>query len=361
LEYAAAVAAPLRLGGEAVLSAPAYSEGHLDWYSFDVQPVGSLGAQRTDLSQADRDGEVVQRTVIPTGVHFPGMPAARYWEFEDARVDFGAIAAGAQQLAYLLLVEFGLVSGDDWFIVPVDVPVGTICRTRWLVVTDTFGQRTLVSSARDVDAAVDPTPLPWDMFRLSPDPRPVAGTARDIPDALFVPPVLGTSLSSAPVEDVVLLRDEMANMAWAVERVVETALNRPLDRATAFNRARDQAPPQTSSSPLPAYRLATDVPDYWLPLYPTQAAPGLPAIRLLVGGLPAGRMLVPTPPATQLSIHGVEVPREGARLTRGFQYARWTDGRTYLWVGRRKDVGLGEGASGLRFDVVQPPAGTPGG
>ena len=145
-----------------------------------VQPAGSLGAIRDDLSPADKDREVIQRTVFPTGVHFPGMPASRYWEFEDARIDFGAVAAGAQQLAYLLLVEFGLVSGDDWFIVPVDIPVGTITRTRWLVVTDTFGLRTLVPSAREADTPIDGTPLPWDMFRLSPDPRPVAGVQRTV-------------------------------------------------------------------------------------------------------------------------------------------------------------------------------------
>jgi hypothetical protein len=361
LEYAAAVAAPLRVGGEAVLAAPAYFEGHLDWYSFDVQPAGSLGAVRDDLSLADKDREVIQRTVFPTGVHFPGMPASRYWEFEDAAIDFGAVAAGAQQLAYLLLVEFGLVSGDDWFIVPVDLPVGTITRTRWLVVTDTFGLRTLVPSAREADTPIDGTPLPWDMFRLSPDPRPVAGVQRLIPDALFLPPVLGNSLASAPLEEVVLLRDEMANMAWAVERVVENALNQPLDRATAFHRARDQAPPPTATGPLSAYRLATDVPDYWLPLYADRAAPELPPIRLRVGGLPAGRMLLPIAPATQLNIQGVEVPREGARLTRAYQYARWIDGRTYLWMGRQKGAGIGESSSGLRFDTLQPPAGTPGG
>ena len=48
-----------------------------------------------------------------------------------------------------------------------------------------------------------------------------------------------------------------------------------------------------------------------------------------------------------------EVPREGARATRAYQLARWVDGTTFLWLGRSKGVGRGEGSSGLRFDVTE--------
>ena len=47
-----------------------------------------------------------------------------------------------------------------------------------------------------------------------------------------------------------------------------------------------------------------------------------------------------------------EVPRSGARVSAAYQYARWIDGSTHVWRGRRKDAGRGEGASGLRYDVV---------
>ena len=33
--------------------------------------------------------------------------------------------------------------------------------------------------------------------------------------------------------------------------------------------------------------------------------------------------------------------------------ARSSDGRSWLWIGRSKKTGRGEGASGLRFDVVK--------
>jgi hypothetical protein len=364
MEYEFAAATPMPQG-EVLLTAPEYSEGHLDWYSFDVLPAGSLGAARGDLSAADLEREAVRQIVIPTPVHYPGMPAARYWEFEDARVDFGAIAADAQQLAHLLLVEFALVGGDDWFVIPVDAPVGSLCRVRWLVVTNTFGERTLVASARDVDAplAAGQRRLPWDMFRLSPDPRPVPGTRRPMPDALFLPPVLAASLHGNALDEVLLLRDEMANMAWAVERVVESPTGRPRDRAEAYYRARrrDQAEAGTATGPVdgqrpPIYRLATEVPEHWLPLYPMRPQANLPAIRLLRGGTPQGRLLEPerTPEGPNpLRLYEEEVPREGAHVTRAFQYTRGTDGRTYLWLGRRKGAGRGEGSSGLRFDVLE--------
>ena len=55
----------------------------------------------------------------------------------------------------------------------------------------------------------------------------------------------------------------------------------------------------------------------------------------------------------QLRIEEEEVPREGAVVTRTFQFGRWFDGRSLLWVGKRKRIGRGEGASGLRFDVSE--------
>jgi hypothetical protein len=51
-------------------------------------------------------------------------------------------------------------------------------------------------------------------------------------------------------------------------------------------------------------------------------------------------------------IYEEEIPREGVRVTRSYQLARWHDGSTHLWIGRRKRVGSGEGSSGLRFDSL---------
>jgi hypothetical protein len=359
LEYGAMVAAPTPQG-EVVLTIGEYQQGGLDWWSFDVLSGGSLGAVRSDLTSDDLQRENVHRRVIPAPVRFPGMPASRYWEFEDARVDFGSVAAGPQQLAHLLLVDFAMLSADDWFVIPIEVPVGSFCQTRWLVVTDTFGQRTLIPSARAVDAAAQTQPQStpaWDLFRLSVDPRPVSGGTRSAPDALLVPPTLGPSLFGTPLEEVTVLRDEVADMAWAVERKVESGVGRPFDRVAAFSTAQaDQSAAVSASAGADpslewTYQIRTRVPDYWLPLFPVRVSSS-PGIQLQRGGTPLGRILQPA--IDPLLIRNEEVPREGARFTSAFQYARWIDGGSFLWLMRTRGAGRGEGSSGLRFDVLQP-------
>jgi len=47
------------------------------------------------------------------------------------------------------------------------------------------------------------------------------------------------------------------------------------------------------------------------------------------------------------------VPREGVKVQLTKQRVRWTDGKTYVWLGKKVLVGRGEGRSGLRFDVAR--------
>jgi hypothetical protein len=167
---------------------------------------------------------------------------------------------------------------------------------------------------------------------------------------------------------VLFLRDEMANMAWAVERVVQSAAGRPLDRFEAFQeirRRQDQEEPSANGGgpgeEATTYRLGTTVPDYWIPLLPVEQGT---SIRLKRAALPrheaGGSEQVLNPkgkvlePGRDLLLHDEEVPREGAHVTRAYQYARWIDGSTHVWIGRRKQPGRGEGSSGLQFDVLTP-------
>lgn len=66
----------------------------------------------------------------------------------------------------------------------------------------------------------------------------------------------------------------MANFAWAIERVIQGADSRPLERQEDAQR---QAAEATAANPLSGgpkqnapvrYRIATLPPDYWLPLVP---------------------------------------------------------------------------------------------
>jgi len=190
---------------------------------------------------------------------------------------------------------------------------------------------------------------PWRMFSLSTDPRQAASSAL-ARDYLFLPPALGPTLQGQAVEEVLLMRDELANLAWAIERVVENRVGAPVDRRDGYRRHEEGAPPSS-------YRLTTEVPDYWIPLVPVRQ-PNENGIRLQRGALarpgpqgPAraqGRIMSTPGP---LLLFDEEVPRSGARISAAYEYARWIDGSTHVWRGRRKETGRGESASGLRYDV----------
>jgi hypothetical protein len=355
LEYEFAVGARTA-SGQVALTAPEYSEGHLDWYSFDVHPTARLGAG------GDPQPTSIVRTVLPAPVRYRGMPRPRFWEFEDELANFGAVEAAADDLGRMLLVEFALIYGNDHFVIPLDLDVGTICDTRSLVVTDSFGQRTLVGSARRADG---PTGR-WAMFTLSHDVRDGPPPAQ--PSELFIlPPVLGPSLQGDPVENVLFMRDEMANMAWAIERSAEGPGGTTLDRFEAWQERRRReeqaaeaaAPGSTGPKGGPLeYRISSEVPEHWFPLLPVAVGTSAMALRLgevgtpPQGNGPLGRILEAY--TGQVLIREEEVPRAGARVTRAYQYARWIDGSTHLWVGRRKRTGRGEGSSGLRWDRAEP-------
>jgi hypothetical protein len=49
-----------------------------------------------------------------------------------------------------------------------------------------------------------------------------------------------------------------------------------------------------------------------------------------------------------------EIPFSGTSVGRAYQRTRWYDGRTYVWIGRRRETGRGVGSSGLRFDQIEP-------
>ena len=82
----------------------------------------------------------------------------------------------------------------------------------------------------------------WRMFGISPGVafEAVAPGTNAPQDVLFVAPALASSLQGRPIEEVVLLRDEMANMAWAIERSVEGAHGLPMDRAAAEDARRTE-------------------------------------------------------------------------------------------------------------------------
>ncbi len=335
--------------GEVPLTAEEYCEGHLDWYAFDVNLEVTLGGASDDTLTE------ITRSAIPAPVSFRGMPNARFWEFEDAQVDFGSVDAGPTDLARMLLVEFSLTYGNDWFVIPVELPVGSLYRCRSLVIEDTFGVRTLVRPSSQLS---EPHST-WRMFQQSHTRS--SGLTKPAANLFFLTPSLLKGMESKPIEEVLFLRDEMANMVWGVERIVESAAEKPLTRLE--QEIQTTAPSVETRDPNKlVYKLATKVPDNWVPLLPVKSNEGLRLRRgkvLKVDGPPEfidahGNILRPqVSNENGLRIFEEEIPREGIRVTRHYQLTRWHDGSTPLWIGRRKKVGSGEGSSGLKFDVLQ--------
>ena len=353
MEYAVTVAG--RLSDEPLderpLTATEFYDGHLDWNSFDLDLEVNLG------TQGDRTVRSIVETTVPAPVTFRGSPAPRFWEFEDAQIEYGLLPVGRTDLAQLLMIEYASSYGNDWFLVPLTLPVGSLTSIDSLVVTDSFGVRTLLRPIGDRGLP----PAHWRMFQLAYIRRPgdegIPGAADNL---FFLPPALGRSLESAALEDVLLMRDEMANMAWAIERTIESPVEQPNPYSEVFARAADDGLPPSAGTTTARYLLSSTVPPNWVPLLPVQlvVAPDTIVSRLKRGAVlqPDGSQKVHTARGRLLNtgaallMHDEEVPREGVRVTRHYQMTRWIDGTTWVWLAHRKQVGRGEGSSGLQFD-----------
>ena len=321
-----------RLGTDDVsVVGPEYPGGTLDWYDLRLATGG-------ETAPNDGVSRTVTRTGMPGPIRYPGMPTDRWWQFEDAPVSFAGAETGPSDLGKLLVLEFATLYSNDWFLVPVELPAGTVARVRSLVVTDTFGVRTVVAPAARPG---------WDMFRL-PGSTPA--------QSLFVlPPALPGALEGEPVEEVVFLRDEAANTVWAVEQTVEGVAGTGVERTGVHHP--DPEPTSVPDADL-AYTLRSALPpDHWAPLLPEFGDEGARLHRVLLpvpGGppaQPAGRTL-----GAVDWVAAEEVPREGVRVVRQWQLARWTDGSTHLWLTHRRTPGRGETDTGLRYDIVTRPA-----
>jgi hypothetical protein len=335
------------------LTAEHFRGGSLDWYSFNGASA-SIGGNQPGTETT------TILSFVPTKTSFGGMAGSRWWDFEDAQLDFGSLLAEHTDLAKLLVMEFAILYGGDWFQLPIQLDLGSICNIKWLVVTDTFGQMTQIPAAADVPAVG----RPWSMFRLSGDD--------DHKGMLFMAPALARWQDAVPLEEVVFLRDDLAAIGWAVEKTLQSPVDLPVDGQEAFlKRLKDQPPPPPPAPPAPApdaptawYLLGTTVPDNYIPLVPVrdgslQLRRGMMARAVGQAGqiqniaIPArGQILEPS--VSPYFIHDRCVPAAGAQVARYIRRTRWLNGKTFVWIARRSQPGKGPGWSGLQFDLIQP-------
>jgi hypothetical protein len=346
-EHSFSVAAP-GPAHERVFSTSEYASGSLDWHDFDLGGA-SAGAQASDVPAGDQPLVI---TMMPSPVRYRGMPAARFWELEDASVDFGDIDAPPEDVTSSLIIEFVLRYGNDHFLFPVPLPVGAVCRVDSVAVRDTFGQTTLIRPVAKVDGAAGP-------FRLFEHAWLPSGAGGREPLFMLFPTV-AAAIASAPLEDVGFLRDQIADVVWAVEHTAPGPSGLPVDR----NSPAPEVTLTAAQADALVYRLRTELPGNWFPLLPPETGEGSSLTLSLVPGLdkapapaPWSEVLAELEQAQLKATGGLrneEVTREGTRVTRSWRYARWIDGSQLTWSGRTAGPGRGTGASGLRFDLALP-------
>ena len=346
LEYRFGVSAAVP-GGTIELDAPEYPGGRLDWYHFDVRSAPERSTDDEPVASLGHKALVS----LATPLEFAGMPASRWWEFEDHDVDFGDLAGGPDDLARSVVAAYAMVAGDDWFVAPCTLPSGSLAHVRTLRVLDDFGLWTEIHATAVRDGATT-ADRPWKFFELDGDPGPARAEA----PLLFLPPVVCGVEQSRPLESVEFRRDEMANIAWAIERRVESQAGRPVDRE-----AGGSIPAASSHQPESEdwqYRLSTDVPDHWVPLVPVRITGTSPQVVLRRGriatdgdGQPAkGRILEPE---NRFVMREEEIPVGGIAVSRRYQAARGADGKVNVWVGRHKAPSGGPmRRTPLRFDSL---------
>jgi hypothetical protein len=343
MEYSFAIAAPSFAAG-IELESHAYPGGHLDWHTFDFAP-------KQDPGLADH-AHSTRITTFPVPLDFPGMPAQRWWTFEDGAVYWGGIEGGPEELARYLVAAFVTVHGNDWFLVPVDLPLGVLAQVTSVRVRDGFGRTNVVQATAVLDHKQVGPNRRFRIFELSGDLAPSEGLA----PRLLLPASLPTHEEGEPREEVLLLRDEVANLAWAVERVIESPAGRPASRAAErVVEPRPAVPTQSTWT----YDLAGPIPPYFVPLVPVRLR-GTEGIRLQRGRMSSaagtiGARGLLLEPSRRLLLHEEEIPASGVRLTRGYQLCRGGDGRVYLWSGRRKSPGARLPVPALVHDIVGIP------
>lgn len=339
MEYNFKMNVPMGATQNATLNADDYTGGRLDWTAFNFEPP----APSFGTANVPQMGEQIADVFLPSIVNFRGMPNPRFWQMEAGNMDFGKIEKSPAGIVGLLLAEYGLTYSNDWFLLPYPAKINSTCSIQGIIVTDVFGQRTFVGPAGMTNGNN------WQDFALFNITRNNQPAAKG--QLFYLPPVVSAMQESEPLERVYFMRDEMANLMWGIEDIIpsETGGGKKIIQVT---------PPDPVPNPDPEtwrYTLGTTVPEHWIPFVSVHKPESEKEIRFqrarMPNAKPAGSILLTENQPTHF-IEEQEVPRSGVIIERTVQRIRWMDGRTFLWVGRRKITGRGEGSSGLTFDKI---------
>jgi hypothetical protein len=341
------------------LKAPDYQSGHLDWYSFDNADIAINPTENT------KDSDVF----MPVRVSFAAMPDKRLFSFEDSKLDLSGLEVDQADLIKLMIIDFSLVFDNDWFTIPFEMEPGEICWINRITVKDVFGITTIINNDIDTGQYLNSNPLKvWDAFKIRSSDllRERAQNNEELykkdEQFLYLPPVATFRQESRPLEEILFLRDEYANMVWALEKTVRNELGKPVNGYDLHLELNGPfLNPDERKSTMPQFRLATQVPTNWIPYLPFHVENNDSNIELRRAVMMRNESSLepedidPLSTLAQndlLTIREEAIPRTGVRVQLTKQRVRGTDGKTYIWLGRKVLAGRGEGSSGLKFDQL---------
>ncbi len=377
LEYQFAVSAPDE-NGEKVMVGDEYYQGHLDWYNLDIDRQKETLETPPEVVLPPDPRTRETNSFFPVTIAFDGMPHTRWWRFEDGQTNFGDINPDTTDLNKLLFIEFGLIYANDWFLVPFTLPAGSIAEVKGLSVTNVFGEKTWVEPA---GKGLDDAWQRWNMYSLN-----TKGKQREPADnSLLILPTVEKIMEGKPMEEILFIRDEIANMVWAIEKKIPLASGTGKQGGEAayelhkfYQKILDQEigdgviiPEDIEFKANIRYQIMNTVPENWIPFIPVHVPGSTREIQLQRASMPrilendAPGSAQKIKPRTQLVREGLdespvaayfiyeeEIPRAGIRAYQSFQRTRWYHGKVVNWFGARKQTGRGEGHSGLAFDQL---------
>jgi hypothetical protein len=240
-------------------------------------------------------------------------------------------------------------------VLPYQLSVNTLCEVIGIVVKDVFGEYTLI---RPANKGAESQWQRWAMFHHT----NVDNTAVSNQNLLYLAPALIKALDGDPLEKVKFLRDEMANMVWAVEDIVPSQGGKGMrgDELAMEKNNEVASPPLTPDGdgvekPAIRYVLGTTVPHNWIPFIPVHLDQNNSEVQFQRARLPFSKGAmgqIIKEKAAPYFIAEEAIPRSGVEVIRNFQMARTADGACCLWLGRKKQSGTGEGQSNLKFDQI---------
>ena len=362
LEHQFSVTVGPATGAPFSLTASSWPGRPLEWSDFDIPALATPPPPATFPELPGTVDGTVTGTGPPHPLTYPGAPARRYWTFDDANLNLAAVTVSTDDIARMLIVEFATVYANDWYLLPIRLPSGALHKIGQLTITNSFGDTPenlgpVAPSLPDVGS--NPAgPPDWCLFRqtvLQPD-----GTTPNLNGLLLLPAAAVTS--SPPAEEVVLIRDDTADIGWAVEHTILGTDDRPLDRYAAAQQTpvTTSAPPADDGSSV-QYLLETDVPVYCFPLVADPS--GQPQLDLQeLSRVDADGQDHPVPPLGQLllplktqPLSDQELPAVGTTIRRRRYLTRGYDGEPLLWTGRERVAGGQYSSIPLAFDQVTAP------